>query len=186
LEKIEMKKTLVALAALASVTAFAQTMSITGLVDTGYTFTAAATNVNTKGLAASNSATTVLNILGTEDLGGGLTANFRLQLTPDFINGTGVEGTTYNSTTTGTIGTGQEAFLGLSSTQYGTLKMGRVNSNVLDAWGNGSPLVLLLVQVSAQTVISLLVTALLQQTRHNLHQHVSMVLLVTSLPLLMV
>ena len=136
-----MKKTLVALAALASVSAFAQSsVSITGNIDTGYTFTSAATNVNTKGIAGSNSSTTVLNILGTEDLGGGLTANFLLQLTPDFINGTGVEGTTYNSTTAGTIGTGQEAFLGLSSAKYGTLKMGRVNSNVLDAWGNGSAL----------------------------------------------
>jgi len=139
LEKIEMKKTLVAIAALASVSAFAQTaVSITGLVDTGYLFTSAATNVNTKGISANGTGTTVLNILGTEDLGGGLTANFRLQLTPDFINGTGVEGTTYNSTTAGTIGTGQEAFLGLASTQWGTLKMGRVNSNALDAWGNGS------------------------------------------------
>jgi len=138
-----MKKTLVAIAALASVSAFAQsTVTIGGTVDSAYVQTAAATNVNTKGLAANGSATTVLTIAGTEDLGGGLTANFQLQLTPDFLAGGGVEGTSINNagvgTGGGTVGTGQQAFLGLSSTGWGTLKLGRVNSNVLDAWGNGS------------------------------------------------
>jgi len=138
-----MKKTLVAIAALASVSAFAQsTVSITGLVDSGYLFTSAATNTNTKGITANGSATTVLNILGTEELGGGLKANFKLQLTPDFINGQGVDATTINAAGTGTgggtVGNAQEAFLGLESPVWGVLKMGRVNTNILDAWGNGS------------------------------------------------
>ena len=133
-----MKKIFAIMIALAATSVFAQSaVNITGLVDTGLLFTNAATGVNTKGLAASNSATTVLNIAGTEDLGGGLRANFRLQLTPDFINGAGVEGTTYNSTTAGTVGLGQEAFIGTEA-NWGTVKLGRVNSNILDAWGNGS------------------------------------------------
>jgi len=134
-----MKKTLVALAAITSVSAFAQsTVSITGLVDTGYLFTNVATGVNTKAITANGTGTTVLNLLGTEDLGGGLTANFRLQLTPDFVNGMGLDSTTLNAAGTATVGNAQEAFLGLSSAEYGTLKMGRVNSNALDAWGTGS------------------------------------------------
>jgi len=121
------------------VTAFAQsTVTIGGLVDTGYVQTAAATNVNTKGLASGGSGTTVLTIAGTEDLGGGLTANFQFQLTPDFVNGAGVEGTTINTAGTGTVSGAQQAFVGLASKDLGTLKLGRVNSNVLDAWGNGS------------------------------------------------
>ena len=110
---------------------------MSGLVDTGYLFTSAATNVNTKGVAANGTATTVLTLAGEEDVGGGLKVNFQLQLTPDFITGQGVESTTYNSTTAGTVSAAQQAFVGTTAA-WGTLKAGRVNSNVLDAWGNGS------------------------------------------------
>ncbi len=117
---------------------------MSGLIDTGYvatnnpSFTTGTTaNPDTKGLAANGSATTVLTLAGTEDLGGGLRANFRFQLTPDFINGAGVEGTTINGAANGTVGTGQETFVGLSG-GFGTLKLGRVNTNALDAWGVGS------------------------------------------------
>jgi predicted porin len=115
------------------VSAFAQSsVSITGLIDTGYkTVNYGNTTADTKGLAANNTATTVLTLAGTEDLGGGLAANFQLQLTPDFINGAGVESTT-------AVGNGQQAFVGLSSAKAGSLKLGRVNTNTLDAWGVGS------------------------------------------------
>jgi len=127
-----MKKSLIALAALAATASFAQSsVTISGLVDTAYV----ATNnpgavADTKGLAANGSATTVLTVAGTEDLGGGLKANFQFQITPDFINGTGVESTT-------AVGNGQQAFVGLSG-DFGTVKLGRVNTNALDAWGTGS------------------------------------------------
>jgi predicted porin len=135
-----MKKIFAIMIALAATSVFAQgAVNITGLVDTGLLFTNAATGVNTKGLAANNSSTTVLSIAGTDDLGGGLRANFKLQLTPDFINGAGVEGTTYNSTTAGTVGLGQEAFIGTEA-NWGTVKLGRVNSNILETWLNGSAL----------------------------------------------
>ena len=108
-------------------------MSITGLIDTGYLMSnAPTTTAETKGLAANNTATTVLTLAGTEDLGAGLKANFQLQLTPDFISGNGVGGAGVNNT-----GTGQQAFVGLEG-KFGDLKLGRVNTNALDAWGVGS------------------------------------------------
>ncbi len=101
---------------------------MSGLVDTAYVDTNnAGATADTKGLTANGSATTVLTLAGTEDLGGGLKANFQVQLTPDFINGAGVGNGT----------TGQQAFVGLSG-NFGTLKAGRVNSNALDAWGTAS------------------------------------------------
>lgn len=118
-------------------------MTISGLVDTGYAIVnGPATNGDIKGLRANNSATTVLTIAGTEDLGGGLAANFQFQLTPDFLAGNGVhnsmvkdaggDGTAYTS-----VGNAQQAFVGLSG-GFGAIKLGRVNTNALDAWGVGS------------------------------------------------
>ncbi len=141
------KSFFVALAALAATASFAQSsVTISGLIDTAYVDTNNKPGTaDTKGLGANGSATTVLTIAGTEDLGGGLKANFQLQLTPDFINGAGVEGTTAATTASGdplayktsTIGTGQQAFVGLSG-NFGAIKAGRVNTNALDAWGVGS------------------------------------------------
>ena len=91
-----------------------------------------------------NAGTTVLNVAGSEDLGGGLKANFLLQITPDFVNGAGVQGTSVTTTdnTSGAVksagvGNAQQAFLGLSG-NFGEVQAGRVNSNALDAWGVGS------------------------------------------------
>ncbi len=131
-----MKKTLVALAALAATSAFAQSsVSITGLIDTGYQSKTAADNAKTQGVAANGTGTTVLTFAGTEDLGAGLKANFQFQLTPDFVNGAGVQGTTWKNDAG--IGNGQQAFVGLSG-GFGEVQAGRVNSNALDAWGVGS------------------------------------------------
>ncbi len=137
-----MKKSLIALAALAATASFAQsTVTLSGLVDTAYVDTNNKPGTDdTKGLTANGSATTVLTLAGSEDLGGGLKANFQLQLTPDFINGAGVEGTSVTgvSGATGrTVGTGQQAFVGLSG-NFGTVKLGRVNTASLEAWLAGS------------------------------------------------
>ena len=134
-----MKKSLIALAALAATASFAQsTVTISGLIDTGYVATNnPGATADTKGLAQNGSATTVLTLAGTEDLGGGLKANFQLQLSPDFINGSGVEGTANTADFKKPVGTGQQAFVGLSG-NFGQVKLGRVNSNALDAWGVGS------------------------------------------------
>jgi len=134
-----MKKSLIALAALAATASFAQsTVTMSGLIDTGYVATNnPGATADTKGLAQNGSATTVLTLAGTEDLGGGLKANFQLQLSPDFINGSGVEGTANTADFKKPVGTGQQAFVGLSG-NFGQVKLGRVNSNALDAWGVGS------------------------------------------------
>ncbi len=126
------KSFIVALAALAATASFAQSsVTLSGLIDTAYIDTNNPTGTaDTKGLGINGSATTVLTLAGTEDLGGGLKANFQFQLTPDFINGNGV------ASNTGT-GNGQQAFVGLSG-NFGAIKAGRVNSNALDAWGTGS------------------------------------------------
>lgn len=115
---------------------------MSGLIDTAYVSTSnPGANADTKGVGQNGSATTVLTIAGSEDLGGGLRANFQLQLTPDFINGAGVEGTSVagvSGATGRSVGTGQQAFVGLSSNSLGTLRVGRVNSPALDAWSVGS------------------------------------------------
>jgi predicted porin len=116
---------------LAATSAFAQSsVTISGLVDTAYVSqNAPAQTADTKGLVANGSSTSVLTVAGTEDLGGGLKANFQVQLTPDFINGAAVGNGT----------TGQQAFVGLSG-KFGDIKAGRVNTAALDAWGVGSAL----------------------------------------------
>ncbi len=125
-----MKKSLIALAALAATASFAQsTVTISGLIDTAYVDTNnKAGTADTKGLGANGSATTVLTVAGSEDLGGGLKANFQFQITPDFISGTGVAAPAQQS---------QQTFVGLSG-NFGQVQAGRVNSNALDAWGVGS------------------------------------------------
>jgi predicted porin len=148
LEKISMKKSLIALAALAAVSAASaqSSVSISGLIDTGYAVVnAPAAASDTSGLKNNNTATTVLTIAGTEDLGGGNAAMFKMQLTPDFISGNGVGGSSAsilggNSLTSNTIANNaQEVFLGLSSNTLGSVKLGRVNTNFLDAFsGTGS------------------------------------------------
>jgi predicted porin len=113
-------------------------VSITGLADLGYqSINGPAKLGDYKGVAKDGSATTVLNIAGTEDMGGGTSAIFKLQLTPDFNTGGGVA---QANTSAGSVPapTGQEAFVGLSDKKLGTLKLGRNNSNLLAAWGVGS------------------------------------------------
>lgn len=133
-----MKKSLIALAALAATASFAQsTVSISGLVDAGYRWTDAK-GVKTNGVnGTGNAGTTVMTIAGSEDLGGGLKANFQLQITPDFVNGGGVAGTNVTNSGTGLVSNAQQAFVGVSG-NFGEVQAGRVNSNALDAWGVGS------------------------------------------------
>jgi predicted porin len=87
LENLEMKKTLVALAALASISAFAQsTVTVSGVVTasalangktTEQVGTAAAVTTKTSNTSAFNGWTTSqISVAGTEDLGGGLKASF--------------------------------------------------------------------------------------------------------------
>ena len=136
-----MKKTLVALAALASVSAFAQsTVSITGLVDMGYG------KIDYKGNAVNfsslpnGSATSNFTFLISEDLGGGLKADARWEIDPDLTQTVGkTSGTTATGTTsnvTSFLGNGY-SFLGLSG-GFGEIKFGTINFATLSANGDGN------------------------------------------------
>jgi len=82
LEKIEMKKTLVAVAAMAAVTGAMAQVTIGGLVDVGvYSLanTISATSKNSyQGVGARNNGSDELFFMASEDLGNGLKANARL------------------------------------------------------------------------------------------------------------
>ena len=87
-----MKKTLVAIAALASVSAFAQTVTLYGVADVAYV-TKTHTNLNgsiaakTSGIGEGFNAGNRIGFRGTEDLGGGLKANFVIENGINITNG---------------------------------------------------------------------------------------------------
>jgi len=110
-----MKKTLIALAALAAGTAFAQSsVTLYGRVDMALAKT---TNVGT-GLASAYNNPTIFGLKGSEDLGGGLKANF------------GLETNSFDSTGAQAAGAaffGRATWVGLSG-NFGDVKLGRKSS----------------------------------------------------------
>ena len=81
-----MKKTLIAVAALAATGAFAQNVTVYGRLDVGYasttnTVTAAGVSTDTKatGVQSHNSVSSMWGLKGSEDLGGGMNAFFILE-----------------------------------------------------------------------------------------------------------
>ena len=136
-----MKKTLVALAALASVSAFAQsTVTLTGLVDMGYGRIDYKGNQVTFSALPNGSATSNFTFLVSEDLGGGMKADARWEIDPDLTqtvgktSGTSSTGTTSNVTSF--LGNGY-SFLGLSG-GFGDIKFGSINYATLSANGDGN------------------------------------------------
>jgi len=112
LEKIEMKKTLVAFAAMAAVTGAMAEVTIFGIVDQAYGMT------TTKKGTTSTKTTTVgaqytcseLGFKGSEDLGGGMKANFQIHFSP--------------STETSASPTGYQSHVGLNG-DFGSVKLGQ-------------------------------------------------------------
>ncbi|RKP59037.1 porin [Pararobbsia silviterrae] len=145
-----MKKSLIALAALGTVASASQaqtSVTLYGLIDAGVTYVNS-TSVKVTGgtaghslIAQQDGATAGLSgsrwgVRGTEDLGGGLSAIFVLE-----------NGFSYNTGALGQGGDffGRQAFVGLSSTQYGTFTLGRQYDTGVDliqpiaaygTWGN--------------------------------------------------
>jgi len=125
LEKIEMKKTLVAVAALAAVAGAHAEVSITGILDLAYTIN----DGRSTGTAAKNRTTSLggqytgsdLNIGGSEDLGDGLKAKFNLGFAPSPDSANATSGTT--ATTTGYYGN-YVSYVGLSG-GFGDLQAGQ-------------------------------------------------------------
>jgi len=151
LEKLQMKKTLVALAALASVSAFAQTtvtlsgnMDVAGASITGTQYGQKGTSFTT---TTGTSSTSVINLIAVEDIGGGtkITAKYGLDprsLTNDSyaVTNNAYQTTSYNPQ--GNTATGlarDEAFIGIEG-GFGNLKLGAPNSIGLDAHSTSSPL----------------------------------------------
>jgi predicted porin len=94
-----MKKSLVALAALAAGSTFAQsTVTIYGQADAAYTSVKSGANKLT-GLVGAGRGSNFVGFMGSEDLGGGLKANFKLEAGYNLDNGTGAASNTNNQIT---------------------------------------------------------------------------------------
>jgi predicted porin len=161
LEKLEMKKTLVALAALAVTSAFAQSsVTLSGVADVGLTYNSG--NGDKQGsekilLGSGNNNRIIFS--GVEDLGGGLAATFAFQLRLDPTTGNNERGTAViglngpavapNASGVGVPAatpTSRPLFQGESTVGlrggFGSIKMGRwltavqlLNGGMLDPWG---------------------------------------------------
>lgn len=142
-----MKRTLVALAALAVTGAFAQSsVSIDGIVDAGIQ------SINYKGnsvndIGGNGSSTSQINFRGSEDLGGGLKAEFRVETDLSMVSNAANTGTassintvtptTQVNSTGGTFANG-ELRVGLAG-GFGRVDFGAVNFNSLDTYAVGQP-----------------------------------------------
>jgi predicted porin len=121
LEKIEMKKTLVAVAAMFAVTGAMAQVTIFGIVDQAYVMSTDKTaGVSTKTTSVAGQYTgSELGFKGSEDLGNGLKASFQIHFSPN-IDGTpsvaGVASSTYP--------TGYQSHVGLSG-DFGAVKLGK-------------------------------------------------------------
>jgi predicted porin len=140
-----MKKSLIALAALAATGAFAQSsVQIDGVMDAGYqAIDYKGAKVN--GIANNGSSTSQINFRGTEDLGGGLKANFRVETDWNTVSNSG------NTGAKSTVATGGDSTLAAASTfgngeirvglagAFGSIDAGAVNYNTLGSYLTGQP-----------------------------------------------
>ncbi len=125
-----MKKSLIALAVLAaSGASFAQsTVTVYGTIDTALTSIKSG-DVTTTGVTPSAVATSVYGFKGSEDLGGGLKANFKLE--------NSFKGDTGASATAGSAFS-REAWVGLSG-GFGEVRLGKVSSAYNDPEAAAAP-----------------------------------------------
>jgi predicted porin len=142
LEKLEMKKTLVALAALASVTAFAQSsVTLTGAVDVGIQSNDYKGN-KISGINNNGSATSTIGFVVNEDLGGGLKAfaSLNSDFNPVSTNANRGSASVLASAQNSSAGTflNSQQRAGLTG-GFGSIMMGVVNNASLDANGTGQP-----------------------------------------------
>ncbi|WP_161499736.1 porin [Limnohabitans sp. TS-CS-82] len=138
-----MKKTLVAIAALAAFGAQAQSsVQIIGTMDAGYqAIDYKGTSVT--GFNGNGSSTSGFKFLGTEDLGGGLKASFIVGTDWNVVSRSANTGAATATTagdasaTTGTFGNG-ELSTGLSG-KFGAVTIGHLAFNTLTTTGTGQP-----------------------------------------------
>jgi predicted porin len=134
-----MKKTLVALAALAATSAFAQsTVTISGTVDTSVVHTdriRGAASTSSTALADSQSGTSAVIFSGSEDLGGGTKANFLYEFNFNTVNG---GGSNSNGTDNAKEFNSGQIFVGASGA-FGDIKLGTPNAPDLTTSGARQP-----------------------------------------------
>jgi len=130
-----MKKTLVAIAALAAFGAQAQSsVTMEGYFDRGYTVTNNTNDAKDAKAVSSSAGTTSLRIKGSQDLGNGLSAGFLI--TTDFAD---LAGANQDSTTpvASSIQTGgfnnSQSYLEVISQTLGKVQLGTVNNEILTA-----------------------------------------------------
>jgi predicted porin len=154
-----MKKLLIASAALAMVAGTAQAQSsvtVYGLIDMGYTatensLTTAAGATTTKKQSTTGNgdgalATSRFGVRGTEDLGGGLKANFVLEydLVDVGVGGNGQQNTATSANATQSAGTNDAGFgaryswVGLEDAKLGQLRLGRQEQSIHSVVTGGS------------------------------------------------
>jgi len=147
-----MKKTLVALAALAAVGAQAQ-VSITGIMDAGY-FSGQSYGQKYSLVNQSGARTTTFKFIGSEDMGGGLKANFQFEVQPliiandgnQIVNAAGWGNASASNITSqaGAAGFYQSGLTGKGNTfigvegAFGDIRFGTNNSSSLAAHLNGA------------------------------------------------
>jgi len=111
-----MKKTLIAIAAIAATSAFAQsTVTIDGVFDSGFV-QVDAKGVKASGIGQNLTDTSAINFRGKTDLGGGLVADFRFASNFNVVS---------NTNNNGRFGSG-EIYLGLKG-GFGYVQMGALN-----------------------------------------------------------
>jgi len=144
-----MKKSLIALAALAATASFAQSsVSIDGIFDAGFqsiNYKGAGNTVN--GFAGNGSSTSQFNLRGTEDLGGGMSARFRLETDFNTVSNLANQGVAASANiktpaksingSNSTFGNG-EIRVGVAG-GFGSVDIGAVNYNTLGTYLTGQP-----------------------------------------------
>jgi predicted porin len=140
LENLEMKKTLVAIAALAAFGAQAQSsVTIDGGMDAGFqSIDYKGNKVN--GFQGNGSSTSQINFRGTSDLGGGLKADFRVESDWSTVSNGANQGAKKGD---GTLANGAsfgngEIRTGLAG-GFGKVQFGAINQNGLTAFAAGQP-----------------------------------------------
>jgi predicted porin len=119
-----MKKSLIALAALAATTAFAQSsVTISGTMDAGVMNQKFDNGTNVTNVSTGSNGASRLRFVGVEDIGNGTKANFWLEMQPSFQDGTTSAAGLFN----------RGAWLGLSDTTFGEIRLGRQGTNSVAA-----------------------------------------------------
>lgn len=124
-----MKKSLIALAALATVATAAQAQSsvtMYGIMDGAVVKASGAAAGSQTAFASGGASSSRLGFRGTEDLGGGLSASFNLEAELNIATGA-AGSTSYYGTTSASVLFNRAAFVGLGSKELGTLTLGRQN-----------------------------------------------------------